>query len=189
MIVAKWIAVARFTYNVVIHKLYILFYGLWVVGGIPFVQLLTHDCSKFGCDEMHGYAMHLYSTDNSVVDDAERTRRKREFDSAFDHHQKANGHHFQHWMARDDRGELIVDESRARDMPEVFVREMVCDWMAANAVYRSFGPRDTRGRVNHQWLEQHLGSMTLTLTSRQRVALVLAQVGELSPTLQNALRL
>ena len=140
------IAVFKFIRTVLLHKLYILWFGVAVVGGIPWLQLLAHDCSKFCCDELPGYTRHLYSADN--VTDAERARRKREFDRAFDHHQRVNGHHSQHWLARDDAGDLIHDEALARDMPEVFVREMVCDWMAANAAYRSFGPRDVVNRVN-----------------------------------------
>lgn len=183
------VASLKFIWNVLLHKLYIVFYGVAVVGGIPLLQLLAHDCSKFGCAELPGYAAHLYSGDGDSADAAELTRRKRAFDRAFDHHQRVNGHHSQHWLARDDDGELVQDEARARDMPEVFVREMVCDWCAANAVYRSFGPADVHARVNRRWLETHLGAMTLTLTTRQRIAAVLLEVRELTPALEAALRL
>jgi hypothetical protein len=36
-------ATIRFTCVVLMHKLYILYYGLFVVRGVPLVQLIAHD--------------------------------------------------------------------------------------------------------------------------------------------------
>jgi hypothetical protein len=175
-------ATIRFTCVVLMHKLYILYFGLFVVRGVPLVQLIAHDLSKFSGAELDGYVRHLY-LDATSVDGAERAARKRAFERAFDHHQMCNGHHCEHWLARDSSGHVMEDEALASDIPEVFVREMVVDWMAANAAY---SPRSS-GRINHVWLERFLAAATLTRTTRERIMRVLSEVGELSDGVRGAL--
>lgn len=51
---------------------------------------------------------------------------KEDFDSAWDHHQKRNPHHWQYWLLTMDSGETIPMR-----MPSHFVREMLADWMGA----------------------------------------------------------
>lgn len=124
---------------------------------------------------------HLF-LDATSVGAEERAARKRAFERAFDHHQKCNGHHCEHWLARDSAGRVMEDESLASDIPEVFVREMVVDWMAANAAYSS-----SSSRINHAWLERFLAAATLTRTTRERIMSVLVEVGELSDGVRGAL--
>ena len=48
---------------------------------------------------------------------------KHGFDLAWLHHQHNNPHHWQHWLLREDDGNM-----KALEMPFNYVVEMICDW-------------------------------------------------------------
>ncbi len=55
---------------------------------------------------------------------------KEAFDAAWNHHQKANKHHWQYWcLAMDDDPDLVLP------MPDRYRREMLADWRGAGRAY------------------------------------------------------
>lgn len=70
--------------------------------------------SKFFPSEAKRY-MKYYSLNDDTV--------KVQFDLARNYHQKRNKHHWQYWVLIMDSGEV-----KALDMPEKYIKEMLCDW-------------------------------------------------------------
>jgi hypothetical protein len=105
-----------------LHKYYVVVASRLV--GVPLLQALLHDLSKFSPAEWSGYATSFFNPDG--------TRRKGKGTAAFDlawlHHQKRNLHHHQAWTLVKDHGTTLP-----LSMPERYVREMVADWIAAGA--------------------------------------------------------
>jgi len=157
------------------HKLWIIYFGIRYLR-LPLWQLLVHDLSKFSYSEFSGYAEKLFAPEG--IDQTEKERREKGFAKAWLHHQKCNEHHWQFWV--DDLG-------FASEMPDRFVREMVADWMAANVVYRSFGPADESHKVNHKWLDLNIKTMKLHAFTKNRLRSVLEEVGELNSELNQFL--
>jgi hypothetical protein len=79
------------------------------------------------------------------------------FDAAWLHHQHLNGHHWQHWVLREDRGALKV-----LPMPEMMIREMVADWMGAGRAITG------QWEVN-EWYMRNRKKMELAPETRQVV--------------------
>ncbi len=80
------------------------------------INIANHDVSKYEIEEFVPYALYFYVSKEEY---------KREFDRAWNHHQKRNKHHWQYWILRQDDGPDILIE-----MPLEYVFEMVCDWFA-----------------------------------------------------------
>lgn len=77
----------------------------------------SHDMSKWDDEEYFAYCEYFYGEKTSDVEI--------EFDYAWLHHQHNNPHHWQHWLLREDDGDL-----KALEMPYLDVLEMVCDHWA-----------------------------------------------------------
>ena len=77
----------------------------------------NHDASKWEDEEYYPYCDYFYGERTDEVE--------QEFNKAWLHHQHNNPHHWQHWLLREDDGEMIAIE-----MPYQYVIEMICDWWA-----------------------------------------------------------
>lgn len=75
----------------------------------------THDWTKFLPVEWFPYVNYFYGE-----------RDQASFDRAWNHHQKANPHHWQYWLLTMDDG-----TTHALDMPHWQRVEMLCDWIGA----------------------------------------------------------
>lgn len=107
------------------HKRYVLEAGL-MVGGIPLEQLFNHDASKFLPEEFPHYARQFFG-DKGDPDG---------FARAWLHHCNHNPHHWQYWIFPDGFSPAGSDVVNGRvEMPEIYVREMVADWMGASRAY------------------------------------------------------
>lgn len=84
-------------------------------------RAFIHDISKFRPSEWIPYANTFYNKDGSS-----RYQETKEFNLAWNHHQKRNKHHWQYWTLVKDDGKLICLE-----IPEKYVREMIADWIGA----------------------------------------------------------
>lgn len=107
----------------------------------------THDDSKYGEKEWEAYQNYFY--------DSEKYPRNTEaFNEAWNHHQKANPHHWQYWCLVND-----VDEPQIQpvDMPLVYIVEMLCDWHAAGKHY---------GNTAKEWYEKQGPRMLLSENTR-----------------------
>ena len=92
------------------------------------MNLIQHDNSKFSDDEFWGYVMRFFPMKNI---DPKSKQVKKDFDLAWLHHIHNNQHHPQHWSFVDD-GEIKVV-----DMPDIYIIEMLCDWMAMSKYHGS----------------------------------------------------
>lgn len=142
------------------HKWFVFLAGLRT--GAPLWRLIVHDWSKFLPCEWFAYTRYFYgesTTPNPAYYAGEgwrgwfrqewEERRAAAFDRAWLHHQHANPHHWQHWVLREDDG-----GTKALEMPERFVREMVADWMGAG---RAMG----HGNDALPWYLRNRGKMVL----------------------------
>lgn len=108
----------RYASYIARHKWFVLRAGLKTHA--PLWRLLIHDWSKMTPAEWGPYVRSFYGKEG-------RTPEVRSaFDGAWLHHQHNNPHHWQHWVLRQDNGEVKVIQ-----MPEKFVREMIADWAGA----------------------------------------------------------
>lgn len=101
------------------HKWYVYVAG--TVLKVPYWRLLIHDWTKFLPSEWIPYA-HTFYTFSGLPQYDEHPK----FSGAWNHHQKANKHHWQYWVLMKDQGGYETLE-----IPEVYVREMVADWAGA----------------------------------------------------------
>jgi len=86
-----------------------------------FLMVLVHDISKFLPSEWFPYARCFYAPDGS-----KQYKEGINFALAWNYHQKRNRHHWQYWLITWDRG-----ISEPLPMPEIYVWEMIADWMGA----------------------------------------------------------
>ncbi len=103
-------------WTIIVHKYVIFVWGLSL--GVPVWQLVTHDCSKFCSEEFYGYLKRHDKSSNEYL-------------NAWLHHQNHNKHHSQYWVLIEKGAKVPIE------MPECYVKEMICDWIAANKVYDS----------------------------------------------------
>jgi hypothetical protein len=109
------------------HKWFVFVAGRSL--GVGLWQLLVHDLSKFGRKEWGGYVRYFFSRkDEFLKGRLDPTVVMSDFDSAWNHHQKVNPHHWQYWVLVTDNK---ADPIRTLEIPEKYVREMLADWMGA----------------------------------------------------------
>lgn len=122
------------------HKWYVILAGKKL--GLPLLMLILHDWDKFLPDMLYCYANFFYNSDGS-------NRKKRDSngyfnpfetgDKVFDYfrfrHLRLNKHHWQYWT-------MVEGEnySRCIEIPEIYLREMLADWVSAGKLYKSKGP-------------------------------------------------
>lgn len=123
---------AKYLWYLAKHKFFVFKAGLKTKA--PLWNLIVHDWSKFLPDEFFPYMRYFYGKYPSIHDGKvsylsgirSKESTKVEFDYAWNLHQKRNPHHWQYWVLVKDTGETV-----ALDMPEVYIREMIADWMGA----------------------------------------------------------
>jgi hypothetical protein len=137
---------------------------------------LVHDLSKFKPCEWFPYADYFYgvpaptleelqarySSNNAKSYNWDKFRRTKEsvkaaFDKAWLFHQRKNPHHWQFWILKYDDGDLIKIE-----MPEVYVKEMVADWVGASMAI-------TGENKTAEWYEQNKNKIQLHPDTRMLV--------------------
>lgn len=99
--------------------------------GVPWPQLLIHDASKYSTQEFPAYARQFCGDAGDPYS----------FALAWQHHQNSNEHHWEYWVTRSGfkaeiNGFVIDAETKALPMPQIYVREMVADWMASEMSYQ-----------------------------------------------------
>ena len=114
---------------------------------------MEHDESKWGDEEYYAYDNYFYGDKTSKV--------VKEFDYAWLHHIHNNPHHWQHWVLLEDEG-----KTKALEMPERDVIEMVCDWW-------SFSFKSGNLREVFKWYDDHKGKMILHPNTRKKVEAIL----------------
>lgn len=101
------------------HKWFVFLAGIKFKA--PLWRLIIHDWSKFLPSEWFPYAESFYGGYK------ERPQHVKDaFDSAWNHHQKRNKHHFQYWVLIEDSGAI-----KPLEIPEKYLREIASDWSGA----------------------------------------------------------
>lgn len=133
----------------------------------PLWRLIIHDWSKFLPCEWFPYVGSFYNADGTKADWGLRTPFGIQwFDQAWNHHQKFNKHHWQHWVLTTDSDE---PRTKALPIPEKFIREMVADWMGAGLAIT--------GRMEVQeWYDKNASKMILHPDTKIRVDEILKDV-------------
>ena len=92
------------------------------------INIFNHDSSKFSEYEFWPYAMKFFPI-NSVNPKSKEVEDN--FNMAWLHHVHNNPHHPAHWALADD-GDIKIF-----DMPDIYIIEMLCDWMAMSKYHNS----------------------------------------------------
>ena len=92
------------------------------------IALSSHDESKFIIDEFKPYANRFFPLEGT---DPNSEIVKKEFEYAWFIHLRNNPHHPAFWAYVDDG---II---KITDMPDIYIIEMLCDWMAMSKYYNS----------------------------------------------------
>lgn len=107
-------------------------------------NLWTHDMSKFCANEAFGYAMYNRETGHG----------KEGFELAWHHHKMNNPHHPEYWLNPNRSGEL-----EALPMPNIYVLEMIADWIGAGKTY---------GSTIEEWLPKNINKFKFKPLSKIR---------------------
>ena len=86
---------------------------------------------------------------------------RKEFDKAWLHHQHSNKHHWQHWILRNDNGNVEILE-----MPDKYMKEMLADWIGAGIAitgklevydwYHKNKEKISLAECTQKWIEKEL---------------------------------
>jgi len=135
-------------FSIWLHKWYV-FQACLKVGGVPWYRILFHDWVKFLPVEFFGYADRFFGGNKNP----------QLFQRAWLHHQNSMDHHPEYWISVGGHKMLNGFETYTTtlvEMPKVCVREMVCDWMAAEKTYQGKWDMTDWLREN---LDKKLGQM------------------------------
>lgn len=137
------------------------------LGEIPAAQLAIHDFSKYSVTEFPAYARKFFPGDNPVNPETI----EQDFALAWLHHIHASPHHWNHWIFPDwfTPKDTNVEEG-AMEMPEVFVLEMIADWIGANKTY-------TGSWSMEKWLGSNMHKIRLHSNTAQYVRECLIRLG------------
>jgi hypothetical protein len=97
-------------------------------------NLWLHDISKFSANEAFGYAMYNRKTGYG----------EKGFELAWHHHKMNNPHHPEYWLNPNRSGEL-----EPLPMPNIYILEMIADWIGAGKTY---------GSSLEEWLPENINN-------------------------------
>lgn len=140
-----WGVLKYFTDVVVPHKIAVFNAGIELADKSELQYLFTaqikedfirnlwlHDMSKFSANEAFGYTMYIRKTGHG----------KEEFELSWHHHKMNNPHHPEYWLNPNRSGEL-----EPLPMPNIYVLEMIADWIGAGKTY---------GSTLEEWLPKNI---------------------------------
>lgn len=89
---------------------------------------MLHDMSKFKPKEFIAYMNFFYSNDSLNKNEKELAMNYQWLS-----HQNKNKHHWQYWVLINDDGSI-----QSLPMPDVYIKEMVCDWIGAGIAIKGY---------------------------------------------------
>lgn len=135
---------------VIKHKYYV--FKACMKLGVPIIQALMHDMSKFLPSEWIHYSKFFYKINGEQRDKPFKTigeSKKLYFDHAWNHHQKCNKHHWQYWISNKSKKEYKVLE-----IPRRYVKEMVADWWGFELTHGN-------NKSPREWFDKNKNTMIL----------------------------
>lgn len=145
----------KFLKSLLLHKWYVLNAGRFL--GVSLWRLIIHDWTKFLPVEFFRYARNFFGDNKEAAADG--------FVLAWLHHENSNPHHWGYWIPRTGKS-----ANEPLPMPEVYIREMVADWMGASKTYT--GEWDIV-----EWLGENLPEMRLHSETKQGLSTILRCIG------------
>ena len=140
-----------------------------IKAGIPLRGLL-HDLSKYGPSEFLTGAKHYMGTKSPN----ERERALYGYSKAWLHHKGRNKHHFEYWMDYQPGTKTMMPIK----MPVVYVKEMLCDRIAASKIYNKEKYNDS---MPYDYFMKGKGQRTIhpeTSELLEKLLLMLKEKGE-----------
>ena len=124
---------------------------------------IMHDISKFLPSEFIPYANFFYGKGSPKqnglkVNKIQDIDKQNKFDIAWLKHIHRNPHYWQHWILRADGG-----FTKALDIPDKYIMEMVCDWQSASRAIRG------KGATALEWYKNQWDRIMLTPETREKV--------------------
>jgi hypothetical protein len=114
-----------------------------------FMQMITHDLSKFSPIEWESYRLKFFDKKNDYLTNEA-------FKFGWHHHYTNNPHHWEFWLYYDN-GKITPLQ-----MPDKYVIEMYCDWVGAGLAIN--GKRDVK-----DWYNQNKDRILLHPITRIRI--------------------
>jgi len=146
------------------HKWFVLLAGMKL--GVPIWRLLLHDMSKFYPSELPHYGRQFFG----------KADNPKGFIHCWLKHQNRNKHHWEFWIPRTGHNRCTppYKDNEPIPMPNVYIKEMVADWMGASRAYE--GVWTTQGR-RWPWLENNFDKIRLHPETRRKVTHILVDNG------------
>lgn len=120
-------------------------------------QGLIHDLSKFSSKEFVAY-MNMY-TRPKITGIKVTQRVKIDFNKAWLNHIHNNPHHWEYWVL----------DGEPLDMPDKYIKEMVCDWVGAGmAIHGEPNP--------NKWYKLNESAIILTAATKAKVEFLLTGI-------------
>lgn len=88
-------------------------------------RIKRHDQSKYDGCEFDGYRQFFYPENDNE-------KNASVFNHSWNHHQKANDHHWEYWLLIGASGKV---EALKMDLPSII--EMLCDWTAMSVTFKN----------------------------------------------------
>lgn len=157
MIIYKIIPVLKAIKNILKHKYWVYVYGRKV--GLPRLQLLLHDISKFYPIELFYFANNFYGGQFKSI----------KYYFGWFHHQKVNKHHAEYWWT------FLSGEHNQYTIPDIYLKEMIVDWFAAAKIYSNTDIYPvTRDKIeNWNWFMNEYKKIPLTKYNQDKLNKIL----------------
>lgn len=126
-----------------------------------YYQGIMHDMSKFLPREYIPYAKYFYGNDTD----------RKSFSIAWLKHQKINPHHWQYWILINDSGTTDY-----LDIPDKYIKEMICDWVGAGKAQGHFSPKDDRYFETRTWFVKNIINMRINNNTINKIKSLLGFV-------------
>lgn len=145
----------RYLVYLIRHK-YLVLVECWKVG--LYWQGIIHDLSKFTPFEFRSYAWNFFRSNGETTHPPDLP--VNHFDYAWIHHRHYNQHHWDHFV-------LDMSKQTAVEMPEKFLKEMVCDWIATGIM---------KGNPIHDYYKRVKNDIILHPTTRAKLEDILRKM-------------
>ena len=149
------------------HKWFVFRAGLKTK--TPVYLLVIHDWSKFTPSEAPHYGRQFFGSKDDPLG----------FSRAWNHHQKANPHHWEYWVMVTGHNRGGLPDGSPLPMPEKYAREMLADWLGASRAYEGKWPVSLAG---WSWWSKNFAGLNLHPETR---AFLLKTVGEIVPEVRS----
>ena len=124
----------------------------------------NHDDSKYSSLEFDAYRIKFFPKKNEE-------QSKKHFQFAWNHHQKSNPHHWQHWIMWKPEGSIALE------MNYYYILEMICDWTAMSLKFNQ--------KSVSEWYEKEKDNMLLGTRTRVMIEDRLFEFDDVLASLQN----